>query len=42
MKKEKRSSRKIKGMELFVWIFFMDFCMDMYMDTCWRFDIPLF
>ena len=21
-------------MELFVWIFFMDFCMDMYRDTC--------
>ena len=20
----------------------MDFCMDMYMDTCWRFGIPLF
>ena len=20
----------------------MDFCMDKYMDTCWRFGIPLF
>ena len=40
--RRRRSSRKIKGMELFVWLLFMDFWMNMYMDTCWRFAIPLF